>query len=127
LDLGLSVSGLSLQAGHPHSDDDGTACTHSEAACSKRETSKNGLHAGSGELPPADQIALGQHNGAPIKLVPSSAPPSNAPPQQLTEEATPQQAVPMSEPQLAPQVGEPQVTLRLAKPEEAEVIAKQVS
>jgi hypothetical protein len=87
----------------------------------KKRASEDGLHAGSGELPPADQAALGQHNGAPIKLVPSSAPP-----QQPIEEASPKQAMPMSEPQQAAQVGEPQVTLRLAKPEEAEVIAKQV-
>ena len=92
-----------------------------EVPAQKERASEDGLHAGSGELPPADQAALGQHNGAPIKLVPSSAPL-----QQPIEEASPKQAMPMSEPQQAPQIGEPQVTLRLAKPEEAEVIAKQV-
>ena len=92
----------------------------------KKRASKNGLHAGSGELPPADQAAPGQHNGAPIKLVPSSAPPSSPISKQPIEEASPQQAMPMSEPQQAPQIGEPQVTLHLAKPEEADVIAKQV-
>ena len=89
------------------------------------------MHAGSEELPPAEQ-GPPQQNGPPVKLVHASAPTQNpateAPPQPQPQQQQPPEPVPMTPepPQQQPAAGEPQVLLRLVKPEEADVVAKQV-
>ena len=104
---------------------------HSQAVVAGR--TEKCAHAGSEELPAAEQ-GPPQQNGPPVKLVHANAPPQppatepQPQPQSQPQQQQQPEPVPMTQeaPQPQPATGEPQVLLRLVKPEEADVVAKQV-